>query len=300
VTSEKSASMSHARTLAQPRIGRFRWSGLGQNGLVLTILAVAALAWILLALTHPDHAPAGLPESGGPPAVDPTGHAGHGGSVSTEVGAGAVLVRGLFAVVGWTFMVVAMMLPPALPLMQTVRKLVTGRPDARRLTYLSALVFIAVWAVVGVVFVATDLGIRTLWAHNAWASAHPQVVAGAVLIGAGVFQLTPLKDACLRACRSPRSFALAHWRGQRPAPSEVAALTGAYALSCVGCCWALMAICFAVGTAALPTMVVLALLMAAERLVSWGHRLVRPAGLVLIVLGVVTVLAVHPPDFLFL
>ena len=73
------------------------------------------------------------------------------------------------------------------------------------------------------------------------------------------------------------------------------ALSGAYALSCIGCCWALMLICFAVGTAALPVMVALALVMAAERLAPWGRRLVRPSGLVLIVLGAVTALAAAAP-----
>ena len=143
--------------------------------------------------------------------------------------------------------------------------------------------------VVGTVLVAGDLGVREL-ASSGWLAIDPRWVTGAVLIGAGVYQFTPLKDLCLRGCRSPRSFVLAYWQGRRSSSAETFTLSGAYALSCIGCCWALMLICFTVGTAALPAMVALSVVMAAERLVSWGRRLVRPAGFALIFLGIATAL----------
>lgn len=274
-------------------------TGLSRNGLVLIVLCVAALAWLVVAVVHAGHAPTAVPDGGGSPAaVEAPGrsHAGHGASLGGD-GIG-VLTGGLLAVVGWTFMVVAMMLPPALPLLDTVRRLVAGRADAVRLTYLAALGFVAMWAGIGVLLVAGDIGLRALWTGRGWAAAPAPVAVGVVLMAAGVFQLTPLKDACLTACRSPRSFALAHWRGQRPAAAEVTAISRSYSLACVGCCWALMLVCFAVGAAAMPAMVGLALLMAAERLVPWGRRLVKPAGLLLIVLGVLSALEVSVHDFL--
>ncbi|MCM3487619.1 DUF2182 domain-containing protein, partial [Kocuria rosea] len=129
-----------------------------------------------------------------------------------------------------------------------------------------------------------------------WAQSDARWAAAIVLIAAGIYQFTPLKDACLRGCRSPRSFVLAHWQGRRSSGTEITALSGAYALSCIGCCWALMLICFVVGAAALPAMVALSVVMAAERLVPWGRRLVRPTGLALIALGTATALSAALPS----
>lgn len=261
---------------------------------VLVVLALAALAWTLLALTHTGHT------AGAAPGVDQPlgGHAQH----SSPAGGGPsspVLALGLLGLTGWVLMVVAMMLPPALPLLQTARRLAARRPDPWRLTALSAMTFVWVWTGVGAVLVAGDLGVRALWAGQGWAAA-PPVVSGSVLLAAGLYQFSPLKDRCLRGCRSPRSFALAHWHGRRPPGTEMVALSGAYAVSCVGCCWALMLVCFAVGIAALPAMVALSLLMAAERLVPWGRRLVRPAGLLLVGLGTAVLLDLPPTGLLFL
>ncbi|EYT53283.1 DUF2182 domain-containing protein [Kocuria sp. UCD-OTCP] len=264
---------------------------LDMNLLVLGTLVMAAMAWGVLLLTHGSGghgleghtvtsevlAPGGAGEA----------HAQHGGTAAFVIP--PALVGGAVALGAWGFMVVAMMLPPALPLLQTVRRLVSHQPDPWRLTVLSAMTFVGAWMVVGAVLVAGDLGVRAL-ASSGWLTLDPRWVTGAVLIGAGVYQFTPLKDLCLRGCRSPRSFVLAHWQGRRSSSAETFALSGAYALSCIGCCWALMLICFTVGTAALPAMVALSVIMAAERLVSWGRRLVRPAGFALIALGAATAL----------
>lgn len=270
-----------------------------RSTVILGVLIVAAVAWGLLFLVHDvvghggEHVVAG--GVGDSPAAD-SSHAHHGDTVVTPPPA---LVGGFVAVGGWMLMVVAMMLPPALPLLQTVRRLVSRQPDPWRLTTLSAMTFVGAWTIVGAVVVVGDLGVRAL-AERGWSGADPRWVTAGVLVLAGVYQFTPLKDLCLRGCRSPRSFVLAHWQGRRSPGTETVALSGAYALSCIGCCWALMLICFAVGTAALPVMVALTLVMAAERLVPWGRRLVRPSGLVLIVLGAVTALAAASPTILVL
>lgn len=266
--------------------------------LSLAVILVAATAWALLALTHPaGHSMGGSAEMSAPLTLPMHDHVGGAAQGHDHVGGAppVVLVQGGLAVGGWAVMVVAMMLPPALPLLQTVRRLVVRRPDPWRLTVLSAMTFLGVWTVVGVLLVAGDLGVRALSSAQGWTGARAGAVAGAVLIGAGVYQFTPLKDLCLRGCRSPRSFALAHWQGRRTSGTEIISLSGAYAVSCVGCCWALMLVCFAVGVAALPVMVALTALMAAERLVPWGRRLVRPAGAVLVLLGVGLMLPLLPP-----
>lgn len=271
------AAPGRARTSSAP-------TGTARDPQVLTLAVVvlAALAWALLAVAHPGGHSLGGPTEAVPSVVPPGHHLPAGGDTWAPPSA---LVHGVLGIAGWAVMVLAMMLPPALPLLQTVRRLVALRPDPWRLTTLSTMTFVGVWTAVGVLLVAGDLGVRSLWAAQDWASTHPGTVTGAVLLAAGLYQFTPLKDLCLRGCRSPRSFVLAHWQGRRSPGAEVVALSGAYAVSCVGCCWALMLICFTVGVAALPVMVALAVLMAAERLVPWGRRLVRPAGLLLGVLG---------------
>jgi predicted metal-binding membrane protein len=262
---------------------------------VLLVLGVAAVAWWLLTLIHSGtgHSLGSHPVAPGPATPEFPADSAHHGSAPSGA-ASTVLHLGVWGLLGWALMILAMMLPPALPLLQTVRRLVSRRPDPWRLTMLSALVFCWIWVAVGVVLVVGDLGVRVLGAELGW-TAPPQAVASGALLAAGLYQFSPLKDRCLRACRNPRSFVLAYWQGQRSPGAEITALSGAYALSCVGCCWALMLICFAVGTAALPVMVALAVLMAAERLVRWGQRLARPAGALLIVLGAAALSGLLPP-----
>lgn len=293
--------MTRPGTAAAPARVRvpFRWSltrGIERNSLLLIVIAVAACAWMVLAVTHSHHSLISPTQMGLSPGIErsPSGHV-HGSTLSTE-GSLALLTPVVLALAGWMIMVVAMMLPPALPVLQMVRTLTARRWDGaqNRLTYVAAVTFVAVWSLVGVVLVAGNLGVHALWAGTSWAAASPHVISGAVIAGAGLYQLSPLKNACLRACRSPRSFALAHWRGVRSAQAEVAAISGAYALACVGCCWALMLVCFAVGTAALPVMVALTVLMSAERLMPWGRRLVWPTGLLLLLLGASMMLNLAP------
>jgi predicted metal-binding membrane protein len=252
----------------------------GRRTLVVIVLAVAAVAWLAIALAghgadHPDGA--GVAQH----------HAGHDiGSVAVgpPPAAGQLLA-------GWALMVVAMMLAPALPMLELLRRLVSRRRRPWLLVAVGALAFVGVWTAAGAVLVTGDVVLRTLLPL-------PDGVAvlGVGLIVAGGYQLTPLKDACLRACRSPRSFAVAHWHGERPAWIEVATLAGAYAAWCVGCCWALMTAGLLAGAASVAAMVVLTVLMAAERLTRWGRRLVRPAGLAALVTGAVLLLfALIPP-----
>ncbi|MCT2360559.1 MULTISPECIES: DUF2182 domain-containing protein [Kocuria] len=266
----------------------------GTHLVVVVVVTVAALSWVVLALTH------GGGHSGGHGASPEVlsrpggvGTSGHHGAVPIP----PAVVEVLIAVWAWGVMVLAMMLPPAVPLLHTVRRLTSHRADPWRLTVVSAMTFVGAWTAVGAVLVALDATTRAV-AGTAWPDADPRWVTAAVVIGAGVYQFTPLKAACLRGCRSPRSFALAHWQGKRSVGAETFRLSGAYALSCIGCCWALMLICLVVGTAALSVMVALSVVMAAERLLPWGRRLVRPAGFALVAAG--TAVAVLPAPVSFL
>ncbi|MFC5063530.1 DUF2182 domain-containing protein [Actinomycetospora atypica] len=194
----------------------------------------------------------------------------------------------------WVVMVVAMMLPPALPLLATVAGLATGRGRPVFLVSIAGTTFVAIWTVAGAVLLGLDAALRGV----PWLGAQPGAAAAVVLVAAGLYQLSPLAQRCLTACRSPRSTALRYWRGRRPAWAETAGLSASYGLTCVGCCWALMAISLAVAVAALPVMVVLAVVMAAQRLLPHGRRLVRPAGFLTLALGTAALAGLLPPGVL--
>jgi len=108
------------------------------------------------------------------------------------------------------------------------------------------------------------------------------VVAGTVLIAAGVFQFTPVKQACLSHCRNPLSFLLSRWRGGPPHAFRLGATHGAY---CVGCCWLLMLTGFAVGLMNLAWMALITLVLATEQAAPGGVWLGRVFGAVLAAWG---------------
>ena len=199
----------------------------------------------------------------------------------------------LVFVAGWTLMVVAMMLPTSLPLVMLFRTLVRGRPDRTRLTVLLIAGYLAVWTLFGVVVYCGDWILHGAFEQGTWLEANviPFIGAGTLLM-AGLYQFTPLKYHCLEKCRSPLSFVTEHWRGSRER-SQSFLLGAHHGLFCVGCCWSLMLLMFAVGLGSLGWMLALGAVMAVEKNVSWGNKIGAPLGVVLLgwglALGVATV-----------
>lgn len=111
---------------------------------------------------------------------------------------------------------------------------------------------------------------------------HAPTAAAVVVIVAGAFQFTRLKESCLVHCRSPAGYLLAHWQ---EGPGGWARLGIRHGLYCVGCCWALMALALVVGMASIGWMGLMAAFMAAETALPFGRRLTKPAGVALLVLG---------------
>jgi predicted metal-binding membrane protein len=112
-----------------------------------------------------------------------------------------------------------------------------------------------------------------------------------VILAAAVYQLTPLKDVCLRKCRSPLIFLLTAWRHGRLGALRMGIEHGGW---CVGCCWALMAALFALGVMSVGWMVFVAALIAAEKLLPWKALANRGIALLLVVLGLAV--AIAPED----
>jgi predicted metal-binding membrane protein len=139
-----------------------------------------------------------------------------------------------------------------------------------------------VWTSFGAAAFLADLGVHRLVERSAWLATRPALIGGAVLLLAGAFQFSKLKDRCLAVCRHPAGYLLQHYRRGTGAAFRLGAGHGVF---CVGCCWALMLVAFAAGVANLWWMAALTAVMVFEKTGRGGRRGVRPIGLGLIVLG---------------
>jgi predicted metal-binding membrane protein len=194
----------------------------------------------------------------------------------------------LLFVGAWTVMTMAMMLPTSIPLIATFETIAGPRRDRPLLVALVIIGYLATWALVGCVFYGAGVMMERRAAGSAWLQTHAYVGSAGLLLVAGLYQFTPLKYRCLDKCRSPLSFVLGHWQGQHDRRNAIW-LGAHHGLFCVGCCWALMLLMFAVGVGNLGWMLVLGAVMAVEKNVSWGRKLSVPLG-VLLVIGGLTVL----------
>ena len=188
----------------------------------------------------------------------------------------------LLFLVGWQVMVAAMMLPSSLPLVRMFAAASVGAPDRR--TALAAFLgaYALVWSAFGLLAFTGDAALHAAVAASPWLERHDWAVAPSVLLLAGAFQFTALKDACLRACRHPASFMHRHYRRGVGGGFRLGLRHAAFG---VGCCWALMLVMFAVGTASLIWMAVLTALMVHEKTRPSGARTVPLTGAVLLALG---------------
>jgi predicted metal-binding membrane protein len=192
--------------------------------------------------------------------------------------------------VGWTLMIVAMMLPSSVPLVITFRALVARRARPARLVLLLLIGYLVVWAGFGFAAWAADRAVHAAVAALPWLAEHPQLIIGATLLTAGLWQFSPLRDRCLDECRSPLGFVLNRWRG-RSERREALMMGIAHGAFCVGCCWSLMLVMFGVGISSLAAMLVLGGLTAIEKNLPQGRRLSRPLGVVLVLAAVYAVAA---------
>jgi predicted metal-binding membrane protein len=188
----------------------------------------------------------------------------------------------LLFLAGWQVMVAAMMLPSSLPLVRMFAAASAGAPDRRWALAAFLGAYAVVWSGFGLLAFLGDAGLHALVASSPWLAANDWAIAPSVLLLAGAFQFTPLKDACLRACRHPASFLRRHYRR---GPRGAFSLGARHGLFCVGCCWALMLVMFAAGAASLIWMAALTALMVHEKTRPAGARTVPLTGTVLLATG---------------
>jgi predicted metal-binding membrane protein len=190
----------------------------------------------------------------------------------------------LIIVAGWLLMLVAMMLPTSLPLVALFHRLTRQRPDHTALVLLLIAGYLAVWTLFGIAVLFGDGLLHGAVERSAWLGTNAWVISAGILVLAGLYQFSSLKYACLDQCRSPLSFITEYWRGRREA-AHAFQLGVRHGLFCVGCCWSLMLLMFAVGVGNLGWMLVLGAFMAIEKNLPWGRRLSTPLGVFLLCCG---------------
>jgi predicted metal-binding membrane protein len=245
----------------------------GQLVVLLALLALAALAWLItdLRMSGMDAGP------------------------GTDPGAFG------FYVVTWVVMMTAMMFPSIAPMVLTYRVIQRSRQTRAAsaagpaATGTSLAVFVAgyllVWTASGLLAYAAFKGARAL--HPSWLAWHQGgrwLVAG-LLAAAAVYEITPWKHACLTRCRSPLGFLVGRWRDGRGGALRMGVEHGAW---CLGCCWLLMVGLFALGIMSLTWMIVITVLIGAEKL---APRRLPGIGFVAAVLAALAIgVAVAPGD----
>ena len=190
--------------------------------------------------------------------------------------------------VAWQVMTVAMMLPSSLPMVRLYANVSRGKPEQAAGMTLFLASYFGVWTAFALVAFTGDVGVHRLVDRWPWLAANTQLIPAGVFAIAAVYQLTPLKDACLRACRQPAVYLLRYYR--RGAVGGLRLGFG-HAIFCLGCCWALMLVMFAAGVAHLYWMVVLALIMLIEKAFPDGNRITYPVGGAFALLAITALIA---------
>ena len=187
----------------------------------------------------------------------------------------------------WVVMMAAMMFPSVAPTIALYSRMTRERSPTSPVLFAAG--YLATWASAGAVAFAIGMVAREAGDGLAWDHAG-RALAGATLIAAAVYQLTPLKDVCLRKCRSPLGVLLGSWRDGRSGAFRMGAKNGAW---CVGCCWALMASLFALGVMSVIWMAFVAGVVAVEKTIPWRPVATYGTAASLLTLGVLMLAAPH-------
>ena len=184
----------------------------------------------------------------------------------------------------WAVMMVGMMTPSAAPVLLLFAGMVRGRGGTRWPLVVAAFGagYLIVWTAFSAGAGLAQWGLHGSAMLSPAMSASSARLGGAILIAAGVYQLTPFKSACLTHCRSPLGFLLSHWRDGTVGALRMGIAHGTY---CVGCCWALMGVLFVVGVMNLVWVAAMTVFVLVEKIGPAGAIVARVAGVLMIAAG---------------
>ncbi len=190
----------------------------------------------------------------------------------------------------WWMMMIAMMTPSAAPAI-LVFSAISRKQAAVRMPLLATGCFLAgyllVWGLLSLAGTAAQWGLEKAGLLTGMMEIGTPLLAGAVLIAAGLYQLTPLKSACLRHCQHPVMFLMHHWQ---PGNGGALRMGWHHGVQCLGCCWLLMALLFVGGVMNLLWIAGLAIYVAFEKIAGQG-RLVTKAGAAVLTLSGLWIIA---------
>ncbi len=186
----------------------------------------------------------------------------------------------------WVTMMAAMMLPSVAPMVLAFARVSRERASRGQVTFVPTWIFVAgylaAWTAYGLLAYGVFRAVNALAGGAlAWDRAGPYVAGGAI-VAAGLYQLTPIKDVCLRHCRTPLHFLLHSWHEGRVGALRMGVVHGLY---CVGCCWGLMIVLFSLGVMSLVWMAAIAGVIFAEKVLPSGERVARFLGVAFVALG---------------
>lgn len=243
--------------------------------ILAALLGVSALAWALTLRQG----------MGGDMLTGLTNSLSRAGSEGMHARMGMTMAMGAPLFVGmWVTMTVAMMFPSVAPMVLAHWRLSSGRRQGPLSVPLFVGGYLFSWTAIGVAAYGAYRGVLALAPTLSERAAG--LVAGGVLAGAGVYQLSRFKTVCLSHCRSPLDFFL-HWR---PGLAGAARMGVGHGLYCLGCCWGLMLVLFVVGLMNLVWMGVVAAVVFVEKVAPFGWRMAKGVGVALITAGLGTAL----------
>lgn len=204
--------------------------------------------------------------------------------MSLTMGFGAPLFIAL-----WIAMMVAIMFPTAAPMIMMFAR-IQAKKEERGQPFVPSWIFttsyLLVWAASGTVAYGVAVFGDALADQSAWVMDNAPRIGGGLLIGAGVYQLSPLKRVCLSKCRSPFDFILHSWRDGYAGSFRMGLEHGVY---CLGCCWLLFAILFPLGMMNIAFLALITILIFAEKSTGIGYRVAQFAALALILYGALVI-----------
>jgi len=191
----------------------------------------------------------------------------------------------------WAAMMVGMMVPSATPMVVAYTEWTRrGAGNGRRAIAVASFLagYLVVWSAFSLMAAGLHVALDRAGLLTSMGAVARPVVGGTLLVVAGAFQLSPWKESCLRACRSPFGFLVGEWRDGARGALTMGVRHGAL---CLGCCWLLMAVLFVVGTMHLAWMAAVAVFVLVEKVAPRRLRVGRTGAVVLIGWGMWTLLA---------